>query len=142
MGLVMALGLAVAARADEPAKGAEDLGTACRRECSRVIDRCVANLKGVFGEMREHCTKVVLERCRTEGLENCRKASEGLGCPAGHVDCKTHCCPPDRPSCAANGRECCPAGYSIACGNGLCCPADRPVCADGRCYAADERPGG
>lgn len=141
--IVVGVGCAALAMGAEPEEtppltGAA-LDAACREACVAVVERCVDNVGGVFGDIRKQCERATLRRCRAQGPEVCRRASAGFECPEGHVDCGTHCCPPERPSCASNERACCPKGYHIACGDGLCCPASRPVCARGRCYSREGR---
>jgi hypothetical protein len=77
LAIVALLGAGVAFAGDEPA-GAEDRETRCRAACEPVVTRCVANLQGVFGDMREHCERITLQKCLRDGPGECEEAGRGL----------------------------------------------------------------
>jgi len=64
-----------------PCASGEDREMRCRAACEPVVLRCVENLQGLFGDMRGHCERVTIDRCRREGPAECEKATRGLVSP-------------------------------------------------------------
>jgi hypothetical protein len=72
------LGAGASAAADGDAVTREQLEARCRAACAPVIARCVVNLQGAFGDMREQCERITIEKCLRQGPAECEKAAPGL----------------------------------------------------------------
>jgi hypothetical protein len=85
--VAMLSGVGASAAADGAAASRDELAARCRAACAPVVSRCVANLQGAFGDMRQRCERITIEQCLRDGPAECEKAAPGLLPPeaaAGH----------------------------------------------------------